>query len=102
MSIINRQSCTLDSSTDRPEIVWNKASHSFCQTPRASANLELTFFYPCHNKNKKNPHQNLEESKLKVWSFAYGINLMEEDLQRKRTFDERQAMMEDGMAFDER
>ena len=61
---------------------------SYCQTSRASANLELTLFSPCHNnnsnkkdkKNKKNPHQNLPEgSKLKVLNFAGGLNLMEDD-----------------------
>ena len=79
----------------------------FCQTPMASANFELNLLSPCHknnnkkknrrNKNKKNPQQNLPAgSKLKVWNFEHRLNLMEEDLQWKRTSDERQLMMEDG------
>ena len=53
----------------------------FCQTPRASAIMELTLFSPCHKKkNKKNPHQNLPEvSEIQVWNLAHGLNLMEDN-----------------------
>ena len=48
----------------------------------------------------------LEGSKLQVWNFAHGINLMEEDLWWKATFDGRQHLMEDNLwwktAFNER
>ena len=65
----------------------------YCQTLRASANLELTLFSPRHNN--KNPHQNLPEgSKLQVWNFAQGLYLMEENLKWKTTVDGRQPFME--------
>ena len=49
------------------------------------SNSRHQFVFPCHkkknNKNEKNPHQNLPDGrKLHVLSFAYGLNLMEEDL----------------------
>ena len=35
-------------------------------------------------EQQEEPHQNLKEgSKLQVWNFACGLNLMEEDLQWK-------------------
>ena len=80
--------------------VWIiRRKYSFYQTSGLGLRLGFYFLSPFHkkkNNNAKKPHQNPpEERKLEVWNFAHGLNLMEDDLWFKTTFEWRRPLMED-------
>ena len=54
-------------------------------------NLEMTWFSLVTRRTRK---PKIYEKEVQVWNFAHGLNLMEEHLQWKMTYDGRRSVME--------